>query len=87
MPDGLKSLEFVPVANAGDAPDTRYETPGYGAVDYTYNIGKYEVTNGQYAEFLNAVAATGDPNGLYIEMIQEGRQKRPLPQEEAHTYD
>jgi formylglycine-generating enzyme required for sulfatase activity len=29
-----------------------------------YKIGKYEVTNAQYAEFLNAVAAT-DTNGLY----------------------
>jgi len=29
-----------------------------GAVDYVYNIGKYEVTAGQYTEFLNAVAAT-----------------------------
>ena len=35
-----------------------------GAVDYVYNIGKYEVTAGQYTEFLNAVAAT-DPHELY----------------------
>lgn len=35
-----------------------------GAVGYTYNIGKYEVTAGQYTEFLNKVAAT-DPYGLY----------------------
>lgn len=35
-----------------------------GAVDYIYNIGKYEVTAGQYTEFLNAVAAT-DTYGLY----------------------
>jgi len=33
-------------------------------VDYTYNIGKYEVTAGQYTEFLNKVAAT-DTYGLY----------------------
>ena len=31
---------------------------------YTYRIAKYEVTNAQYAEFLNAKAAT-DPLGLY----------------------
>ena len=36
-----------------------------GAVDYTYNIGKYAVTAGQYTEFLNAVAAT-DTYDLYI---------------------
>jgi sulfatase modifying factor 1 len=35
-----------------------------GAVDYTYNIGKYEVTADQYKEFLNAVAKT-DTYGLY----------------------
>lgn len=36
-----------------------------GRVDYEYRIGKYEVTNAQYAEFLNAKAATSDPLGLY----------------------
>jgi len=33
-------------------------------VGYNYNIGKYEVTAGQYTAFLNAVAAT-DTYGLY----------------------
>jgi formylglycine-generating enzyme required for sulfatase activity len=37
---------------------------GQGSVSYTYNIGKYEVTTGQYTAFLNAVAAT-DMYGLY----------------------
>jgi sulfatase modifying factor 1 len=35
-----------------------------GSVAYTYNIGKYEVTAGQYSHFLNAVAKT-DTYGLY----------------------
>jgi formylglycine-generating enzyme len=35
-----------------------------GAVGYTYSIGKFEVTAGQYAAFLNAVAKT-DTYGLY----------------------
>ena len=35
-----------------------------GTVDYEYRIGKYEVTAGQYCEFLNAVAGS-DPYGLY----------------------
>ena len=48
------------VGNAGNAADTS----GYGAVAYTYDIGKYEVTNAQYAGFLNAVAAT-DSYSLY----------------------
>jgi len=64
--NGLASLETVPVGNAGNTADTRYATPGYGRVDYTYNIGKYEVTAGQYTEFLNNKAKyAGDPNGLY----------------------
>jgi MYXO-CTERM domain-containing protein len=33
-------------------------------VSYEYRLGTYEVTNSQYAAFLNAVAAS-DPNGLY----------------------
>jgi formylglycine-generating enzyme required for sulfatase activity len=36
----------------------------FGKVDYTYRVGKYEVTNTQYAAFLNAVAST-DGHGLY----------------------
>ena len=50
-----------PVGNAGNAPDP---STGYGAVDYNYNIGEYDVTAGQYTAFLNAVAAT-DTYGLY----------------------
>ncbi len=56
----VKGLEFVPVGNPGNAADTNQ----YGAVDYDFSIGKYEVTAGQYTRFLNAVAAS-DPNELY----------------------
>jgi sulfatase modifying factor 1 len=56
-------IETVPVGNPGNAADMRYTAP-HGAVDYLYNVGKYEVTAGQYSEFLNAVAAT-DTYGLY----------------------
>ena len=38
----------------------------YGAVSYSYQIGKYEVTGSQYTAFLNAVAKT-DPYRLYYE--------------------
>jgi len=56
----------VPVGNANNTADTRYATPGYGAVSYAYNIGKYEVTAGQYRDFLNAVDPNGaNPYGLY----------------------
>jgi formylglycine-generating enzyme required for sulfatase activity len=36
----------------------------YGGVSYSYRIGTTEVTNAQYADFLNAKAAS-DPLGLY----------------------
>src|SRR5262249_960220 len=45
-------------------PDTRYNDISVGSVGYGYQIGKYEVTAGQYTEFLNAVAKD-DPNRLY----------------------
>ena len=54
------NIETVAVGNLGNSADST----GYGAVGYAYNIGKYEVTAGQYTEFLNAVAAT-DTHGLY----------------------
>jgi formylglycine-generating enzyme required for sulfatase activity len=58
------TIDTVPVGDPGNAADTRYETPGYGAVAYTYNIGKYEVTAGQYTAFLTAVAGV-DTYALY----------------------
>jgi formylglycine-generating enzyme required for sulfatase activity len=58
------AIDTVAVGNVGNGPDTRYETPGYGGVDYVYHIAKYEVTAGQYTEFLNAVATT-DTYALY----------------------
>src|SRR5207245_847392 len=47
-----------------NAPDTRYNSISVGSVDHVYQIGKYEVTAGQYTEFLNA-GANADHNGLY----------------------
>ncbi len=67
MPAGLASVEFVHVGRAGNAPDMRIMndgTTGFGAVEYLYQIGKYEVSAAQYVEFLNAVART-DTYGLY----------------------
>jgi formylglycine-generating enzyme required for sulfatase activity len=55
------TYDLVTVGNAGNAADTT----GYGAVAYDYQIGKYEVTIGQYAAFLNAVANANDDYGLY----------------------
>ena len=58
------TIDMVTVGNPGNAPDTRYNSISVGSVDHVYQIGKYEVTAGQYTEFLNAVAKA-DPNGLY----------------------
>ncbi len=65
------NIETVPVGNPGNAGELSGEGAGgfgpdriCGRVDYTYNIGKYEVTAGEYCSFLNAVAAT-DTYGLY----------------------
>ena len=41
------------------------DSNGFGSVNYGYYLAKYEVTNSEYAEFLNSVAKT-DTNGLYI---------------------
>jgi sulfatase modifying factor 1 len=58
------TVDMVTVGNPGNAPDTRYNGTSIGSVDHVYRIGKYEITAGQYAEFLNAVAKD-DPNDLY----------------------
>jgi formylglycine-generating enzyme len=61
------TIPTVTIGNAGNIADTRVMndgTTGYGQVSYAYNIGQHEVTTGQYAAFLNAVAAT-DAYGLY----------------------
>ncbi|MCI0333312.1 MAG: formylglycine-generating enzyme family protein [Planctomycetes bacterium] len=52
------TIETVPVGNAGNAGDVQSQGT-FGAVPYNYRIGKYEVTNAQYVEFLNGVDPTG----------------------------
>jgi hypothetical protein len=49
------TISTVPVGDVGNAADP---ATGYGAVNYAYSIGTYDVTVSQYASFLNAVAAT-----------------------------
>ena len=57
------TIDWVPVGNAGNANDPATGNL-YGGVAYNYSIDKYDVTVGQYTDFLNAVAAT-DTYGLY----------------------
>ena len=65
MPTGQTSLQFVTVGDPGNAADTTVmDARCYGSVPYVYQMGKYDVTVGQYCQFLNAVAKT-DTYGLY----------------------
>jgi sulfatase modifying factor 1 len=57
------TIATVPVGDPGNAADSH--GAGYGSVAYNYSIGKYEVTAGQYTDFLNAKATVSDPYGLY----------------------
>ncbi len=61
------SIDWVTVGDPGNLADTT----GFGAVAYSYKISKYEVTNGQYVEFLNAVAAE-NPHSLYEQSLMGG---------------
>jgi sulfatase modifying factor 1 len=56
------SFDMVTVGNPGNLADEIF--PFWGRVNYEYRIGTHEVTIGQYAAFLTAVAAT-DTYGLY----------------------
>ena len=70
------TMAWSPVGNPGNPADPGLSQYNYyprcganydqscGAVPYAYSIGTYDVTNAQYAEFLNAKAAS-DPYGLY----------------------
>jgi formylglycine-generating enzyme len=64
----VMTMDTVPVGNAGNAADAR---TGAGAVAYAYNIGKCEVTAGQYTAFLNAIATT-DAYGVFDIAMQNG---------------
>ena len=57
------TIDTVPVGNVGN-PNDPVSGNLFGGVSYAYNIGTYEVTNTQYANFLNAKAAS-DPLALY----------------------
>ncbi len=56
-------LDTVAVGNPGNLPD---HLTGLGSVGYSYHITNAEVTNAQYAAFLNTVDPTGsNPHDLY----------------------
>jgi sulfatase modifying factor 1 len=56
------TIDWVTVGDAGNAADTTT----YGAVADAFQIMKFEWTNSQYVEFLNAVDPNGtNPNAIY----------------------
>ena len=59
------TFDWATVGHAGNAADQDYGYGAYGAVPYEFRISKYEVTNQQYVEYLNAVAVD-DPNGVFV---------------------
>jgi formylglycine-generating enzyme len=62
VPSLAVTIDMVTVGNPGNANDTGGTFNG--AVAYSYQIGKFDVTIAQYTDFLNAVAKT-DTYSLY----------------------
>jgi len=76
----MVTIDTVVVGNPGNVGEWSGESySGYGpdrlcgAVDYIYEIGKFEVTAGQHTEFLNAVAKT-DTYELYDTRMWDNHQ-------------
>lgn len=90
------TIETVTVGNPGNPGEQSGLPHGdptfYGGVAYTYAIGTYEVTAGQYTAFLNAVGAT-DTVGLYhtrmdydADPTREGCNIKRLGAQGSYTY-
>ncbi len=83
-------METVVIGNPGNAGNVDDgHRPTTGAVDYIFNIAKYEVTAGQYCEFLNAIAAA-DANGIYLpayDINDMGCQITQNGESGSYTYD
>jgi len=62
-PASAVTVDWVAVGAPGNACDP-LSAACFGGVANAYRISRFEVTNAQYAEFLNAVAAS-DPKALY----------------------
>ena len=78
---GLGSaMEWTSIRNPGNACDPQLQGC-FGAVGYAYQIGTYEVTNAQYAEFLNPAS---DPLGLCNTWATIHRPLRQLRRYHAH---
>lgn len=58
------TIPTVIVGHPNNPADRRYSATGFGSVSYALRMSNWEVTNRQYAAFLNSVAAS-DPYFLY----------------------
>lgn len=65
------TIDWVTVGGAGNACDTQSQGC-FGAVAQSYRISRTEVTNAQYAEFLNAKAVSNNANALYNTSMGSG---------------
>lgn len=77
---GSLTIDLVPIGNPGNVANpmapSNVTTRGGGSVGYEFQIGKTEVTNAQYAFFLNSVAKT-DLYGLYNTSMNISRTGSP----------
>jgi len=68
-------IDFATIGNAGNATDPATRNL-YGAVSYSYRIGKYEVTNAQWNTFTAAAGApTGNDGGYSYSAYFTGAQQ------------
>ena len=65
------TIDWTFIGDPGNACDPQGPEGCFGGVLYAYRIGTYEVTNAQYAEFLNAKASS-DPVALYNASMGSG---------------
>jgi len=66
------NMDFVPIGNPGNAADTTGNPNPVGAVGYTYDLGKFEVSEDMITKY-NAVFGTA--NGLTITQDARGTNK------------
>ena len=60
------TIDYATVGNPGNPANTN----SWGAVSDVFQISKYETTNTQYRDFLNAVDSAGtNPNGVYNSLM------------------
>jgi sulfatase modifying factor 1 len=64
------TIDWVTVGDPGNTADTTGDPNPAGAVANAFQIMKFEWTNAQYVEFLNAVDPNGtNPNGIYTSVM------------------